>query len=143
MRTENEINDFLITPQTQKRHCPFPEPDDFGTKKWKEMAILFEQPAGSDYRPHKKLTEDDYLFPTDKDDHLKANTVYQMFQKIAGLLDRQDIATLMVIFGKQLIKITKRYIGINDDEISSTLKIAIYSRKKSHGMRLFLLRTIR
>ena len=89
----------------------------------------------------KYLEEEDYLFPSTKGGHVEVNTVYQMFQKGAKLLGRDDIgthtlrktfgyhyykktkdvATLMEIFGHSSEKITKRYIGINEDEISETL----------------------
>ncbi len=89
----------------------------------------------------KDLAADDYLFPSTKGGHVEVNTVYQMFQKVAKLLGRDDIgthtlrktfgyhyykktkdvATLMEIFGHSSEKITKRYIGINEDEISETL----------------------
>ncbi len=89
----------------------------------------------------KDLEPEDYLFPSTKGGHVEVNTVYQMFQKVANLLGRDDIgthtlrktfgyhyykktkdvATLMEIFGHSSEKITKRYIGINEDEISETL----------------------
>lgn len=89
----------------------------------------------------KHLDLEDYLFPSAKGGHLEVNTVYQMFQKAAKLLDRDDIgthtlrktfgyhyykrtkdvATLMEIFGHSSERITKRYIGIKEDEISETL----------------------
>ena len=87
------------------------------------------------------LAADAYLFPSTKGGHLAVNTVYQMFQKVAALLGRDDIgthtlrktfgyhyykktkdvATLMEIFGHSSEAITKRYIGIKEDEISETL----------------------
>ena len=89
----------------------------------------------------KDLEPEDYLFPSTKGGHLEVNTVYQMFQKVAALLGRDDIgthtlrktfgyhyykktkdvATLMEIFGHSSERITNRYIGINEDEISETL----------------------
>lgn len=89
----------------------------------------------------KNMKPDDYLFMSTKGNHLAVNTVYQMFQKTAIFLDRddigthtlrktfgyhyykktKDIATLMEIFGHSSESITKRYIGINEDEISETL----------------------
>lgn len=89
----------------------------------------------------KQFNQEDYLFPSTKGGHVEVNTVYQMFQKGAKLLGRDDIgthtlrktfgyhyykktkdvATLMEIFGHSSEKITKRYIGINEDEISETL----------------------
>lgn len=89
----------------------------------------------------KDLNAEEYLFPSSKGGHLEVNTVYQMFQKVANLLGRDDIgthtlrktfgyhyykrtkdvATLMDIFGHSSETITKRYIGINEDEISETL----------------------
>ena len=87
------------------------------------------------------LAADAYLFPSTKGGHLAVNTVYQMFQKVSALLGRDDIgthtlrktfgyhyykktkdvATLMEIFGHSSESITKRYIGIKEDEISETL----------------------
>ncbi len=40
---------------------------------------------------------------------------------MAHLKKTTDVATLMEIFGHSCEKITKRYIGINEDEISETL----------------------
>jgi len=88
------------------------------------------------------LNDDDFLFPSNKgNSHLTVNGVYQCFQKAAELIDRNDIgthscrktfgyhyykrtndiATLMMIFGHSSESITKRYIGITDDIISTSL----------------------
>lgn len=88
------------------------------------------------------LNENDFLFPSNKGDtHLSVNGVYQIFQIAAELVGRtdigthscrktfgyhyykrtNDIATLMMIFGHSSESITKRYIGITDDIISTSL----------------------
>ena len=90
----------------------------------------------------KDMQEEDFLFPSAKGGHLAVNTVYQMFQMAADFLEMKnigthtlrktfgyhyyqrthDIATLMEIFGHSSEKITKRYIGLREEEISKTLK---------------------
>ena len=41
----------------------------------------------------KDLAPEDYLFPSTKGGHVEVNTVYQMFQKAAKLLGRDEIGT--------------------------------------------------
>ncbi|MFO8234959.1 MAG: tyrosine-type recombinase/integrase [Bacteroidales bacterium] len=88
------------------------------------------------------LNEDSFLFPSNKGkSRLSVNGVYQIFQKAAEMLGRDDIGThsrrktfgyhyykrthdiamLMVIFAHSSEAITKRYIGITDDTISTSL----------------------
>jgi len=87
---------------------------------------------------------DSWLFPSQQLDqgHIKVNTVYQCYQKVAQQLKRsdigthtirktfgyhyyratRDIATLMEIFNHASQQITKRYIGIREEEIGETFK---------------------
>lgn len=170
LRTENEINDFLFCLRRNKNvprdvflfllgintglrmsdlvslkkkditYDKNPRIIEKKTGKTRTLYLGSLQDIIRDYT--KNIPDDAYLFPSTRGGHLEVNTVYQMFQKAANLLDRQDIgthtlrktfgyhyykrtkdiATLMEIFGHSSEKITKRYIGINDDEISRTLK---------------------
>lgn len=90
----------------------------------------------------KGMDDDDYLFPSRKGGHLSVNAVYKLYTKIGRDLGRNDIgchtlrktygrfyylkthdiATLMYLFNHSSEKITKRYIGITDDEAKSSLK---------------------
>lgn len=90
----------------------------------------------------KGMDDDDYLFPSRKGGHLSVNAVYKLYTKIGRNLGRDDIgchtlrktygrfyylkthdiATLMYLFNHSSEKITKRYIGITDDEAKSSLK---------------------
>ncbi|MCM2139860.1 tyrosine-type recombinase/integrase [Vagococcus fluvialis] len=86
--------------------------------------------------------DDEWLFPSrQQKGHIKVNTVYKQYQKIAENLDRKDIgthtlrktfgyhyykktrdiATLMELFNHSSESITKRYIGITTDEIGNSL----------------------
>lgn len=91
----------------------------------------------------KTILQDEYLFKSQcGGSHLTVNYVYKLFQKVASQLNREDIGThtlrktfgyhyyqqtkdigaLMVIFKHSNESITKRYIGITEDEIIQSLK---------------------
>lgn len=86
--------------------------------------------------------DDEWLFPSRKGiGHISPTQAYRSLNKAAEALDRQDvgthtmrktfgyhyyqktkdIATLMEIFGHSAPSITKRYIGITEDEIQQSL----------------------
>ena len=87
--------------------------------------------------------ENDWLFPSRQQGrHITRDRVYQIYADIAEKLGRddigthtlrktfgyhyykktRDIATLMFIFNHSSQSITKRYIGITEDEIGASLK---------------------
>lgn len=88
------------------------------------------------------MKDDDWLFPSREKGHIEVNTVYKIFQKIAKELGRndigthtlrktfgyhyykktRDIATLMEIYNHSSEKVTKRYLGITQDEIGDSLR---------------------
>lgn len=90
----------------------------------------------------KDMNDEDWLFPSrQQGGHLKPNTVYKLYSGIAKDLGRNDIgthtlrktfgyhyykrthdiATLMFIFNHSSQAITKRYLGITEDEIGDSL----------------------
>ncbi|MGX7029785.1 tyrosine-type recombinase/integrase [Vagococcus zengguangii] len=110
------------------------------TEKKKQLYLENLQPLIKDYTKDKK--DDDWLFPSrQQGGHLKVNTVYKLYADIAEKLGRndigthslrktfgyhyyqktRDIATLMQIFNHSSENITKRYIGITEDEIGRSL----------------------
>ncbi len=87
--------------------------------------------------------DNDYLFPSKKGGKpISTTQAYRVMDKVADWLGREDvgthtmrktfgyhyykktkdIATLMEIFNHSAPNITKRYIGINDEEIENSLK---------------------
>lgn len=87
--------------------------------------------------------DEDYLFPSKKGSKpISTTQAYRVMGKVAEWLGRddigthtmrktfgyhyykktKDIATLMEIFNHSAPNITKRYIGINDEEIENSLK---------------------
>ncbi|MFV0559805.1 MAG: tyrosine-type recombinase/integrase [Enterococcus sp.] len=90
----------------------------------------------------REMKDEDWLFPSrQQGGHIKPNTVYKQYSTIAANLNRKDIgthtlrktfgyhyyrkthdiATLMFIFNHSSQAITKRYIGITEDEIGASL----------------------
>lgn len=110
------------------------------TGKKKKLFLDGIQDIIQDYVSDKK--DDDWLFPSQKGGHLTVSAVYKQYRKVGQQLGRKDIgthtvrktygywfykkthdiATLMVLFNHSSETITKRYIGITDDEIGSSLK---------------------
>ncbi|MDM8213789.1 tyrosine-type recombinase/integrase [Enterococcus hirae] len=110
------------------------------TGKKKRLYLDNLQPLIQKYL--KGMEDDEWLFPSrQQGGHLQVNTVYKLYQAIAEEMGRSDIgthtlrktfgyhyyrkthdiATLMVIFNHSSEKVTKRYIGVTEDEISSSL----------------------
>lgn len=96
-----------------------------------------------DYIDKMKLNDDDWLFPSRKHGyHVSNSQVYRALVKAGKLIKHQDIgthtmrktfgywfiknggsiATLMVIFNHSSEAITKRYIGIQQENIEDSLK---------------------
>lgn len=90
----------------------------------------------------RNMSDEEWLFPSrQQGGHIKANTVYKMYSGIAENLGRNDIgthtlrktfgyhyyrrthdiATLMFIYNHSSQAITKRYMGITEDEIGASL----------------------
>jgi integrase len=90
------------------------------------------------------MRSDEWLFPSNRGEgnHISTTQAYRILTRAGEWLGRtdigthsarksfgyhyykrtKDIATLMEIFGHSAPSITKRYIGINDDEIADSLK---------------------
>lgn len=90
------------------------------------------------------MDSESWLFPSQRgeNNHISTTQAYRLFTRAGEWLGREDIgthtarktfgyhyykrtkdvATLMEIFGHSAPSITKRYIGINDDEIADSLK---------------------
>ncbi|GKQ43168.1 hypothetical protein RD055328_10910 [Companilactobacillus sp. RD055328] len=112
------------------------------TGKTRSLYLIQVRDQVSQYVEMTNLKMDDYLFISQRGDKLSVNYIYKLFQKAADALGRSDIGThtlrktfgyhyykktkdigaLMIMFQHSDESITKRYIGITDDQISNSLK---------------------
>jgi integrase len=111
------------------------------TGKNRRLHLLAIQPDIVEYCADKH--DGEYLFPSRKSNgHISTTQAYRILTRAGEWVGRndigthtmrktfgyhyykrtKDIATLMEIFGHAAPSITKRYIGIRDDEIAETLK---------------------
>jgi integrase len=111
------------------------------TNKSRRLHLTAIQPDIVEYCEGKK--DSDYLFPSQKGGkNISTTQAYRILTRAGDWIGRNDIgthtmrkvfgyhyykrtkdvATLMEIFGHAAPSITKRYIGIRDDEIADSLK---------------------
>ena len=109
------------------------------TGKVRQLYLKNMRPIIDSYIVGKKNS--DWLFPSRQGGHIERNTVYVIFREAAKLMGRNDIgthtmrktfgyhyyqkthdvATLMKIFNHSSESVTKRYIGIESDDIKKTM----------------------
>lgn len=111
-------------------------------KTGKKKMLFLENLSDLIEKYTRDMHDEDWLFPSREGGHIKVNTVYKQYQKIAQQLGRddigthtlrktfgyhyyrktRDIATLMEIYNHSSEKVTKRYLGITQDEIGDSLR---------------------
>lgn len=135
------ISDIVSLKVGDIRHVK--KPAIIEKKTGKKKAIFIESLRDEFEEYTKEMGAEDWLFPSRQQGrHLSEKRVYQLYSEIAEKLGRDDIgthtlrktfgyhfykkthdiATLMMIFNHSSQEITKRYIGITDDEIIDSLK---------------------
>lgn len=115
-------------------------------KKTGKKRQLFLGPLQEQIQEYTKgMADSDWLFPSRNgqgSNHIQVQTVYKLYDKVAKQLGRGDIGThtirktfgyhyyrkthdiamLMYIFNHSSESVTKRYIGITQDEIGNSLE---------------------
>ncbi|KRN29470.1 phage integrase family protein [Lactobacillus selangorensis] len=113
------------------------------TGKWRKLNLTNLRPKIDEYLAQGAFKDSDYLFQSRKGQnrHLTVNGVYQIMRRLGHEMGRddlgthtmrktfgwayyqktKDIATLMEIFNHSSQAITKRYIGLTQDEIDKSL----------------------
>lgn len=135
------MSDIVKLKVGQIRNVPKPVIIEQKTGKKRRLYLSSIQDLINDYCSGKD--DNDWLFPSRKgNDHIKVNGVYQIFRKVRQQLGRDDIgthtmrktygywfyksthdlATLQLLFNHSSENITKRYIGVTEDDMENSLK---------------------
>lgn len=140
INTGLRISDIISVKVGQIRAKPYTDIIEQKTEKVRRVHLLAIQPEIIDYT--EGMADDDFLFPSRNGGHIGRTQAYRILCQAGSWIGRDDIgthtmrktfgyhyykkthdiATLMEIFGHSAPSITKRYIGIRDDEIADSLR---------------------
>ena len=140
INTGLRVSDIIALTVGQIRSKPYTDIFEQKTGKKRRIHLLAIQPDIVEYCTNKG--DDEYLFPSKKGGHISTTQAYRILARAGDWIGRSDVgthtmrktfgyhyykkthdvATLMEIFGHSAPSITKRYIGIRDDEIADSLK---------------------
>lgn len=135
-------SDIVCRKVKELTHSVTPKITEQKTGKIQTLHLENLQPIIKKYIKDMNLSEEDYLFPSNVGNKpLTVNGVYRIFQNVGLQLERndlgthtlrktfgynyylktKDIGTLMIIFNHSSEQITKRYLGITDQQIGESL----------------------
>ena len=141
INTGLRVSDLISIKVGQIRAKSYTDIIEQKTGKTRRVHLLAIQPEIIEYTDG--MDNDDYLFPSRMQNrHISRTQAYRILCQAGDWIGRSDIgthtmrktfgyhyykrthdiATLMEIFGHSAPSITKRYIGIRDDEIADSLK---------------------
>ena len=140
INTGLRISDIVGVKVGQIKAKPYADIIEHKTGKARRVYLLAIQPEIIEYTDG--MADDDYLFPSRNGGHISRTHAYRILCQAGEWIGRDDIgthsmrktfgyhyyqrtkdlATLMEIFGHSSPSITKRYIGIRDEEIAASLR---------------------
>ena len=140
INTGLRVSDIVKFKVRDVRGKPFADIVEQKTGKARRVHLLAIQPEIVMYCQN--LVDGQYLFASRNGGHISTTQAYRILVRAGDWIGRSDIgthsmrktfgyhyykktrdvATLMEIFGHSAPSITKRYIGIRDDEIADSLK---------------------
>lgn len=140
INTGLRVSDLVTLTVGQIRNRSYADILEKKTGKKRRIHLLALQPDIIEYT--EGMGDDEYLFPSRNGGHISTTQAYRILVRAGDWIGRKDIgthtmrktfgyhyyrktldiATLMEIFGHSAPSITKRYIGIRDDEIADSLR---------------------
>lgn len=140
INTGLRVSDIVVLKVGQINNTVKPIIKEQKTGKKKRLYLSSIQDLIHNYCDQKQ--DSDWLFPSRQGGHISVNDVYKMFRKVRQQLGRDDIgthtmrktygywfyksthdlATLQLLFNHSSENITKRYIGVTEDDMENSLK---------------------